>query len=52
MYIFLKFHDRELMDAYPNAKVVLTVRRPETWHESVRSTIHKGVEMQGSNSIA
>ena len=42
---------RELMEAFPNAKVVLTVRRPETWHKSVSSTIHKGVEMQGPNSI-
>ena len=34
------------MDAFPNAKVVLTVRRPETWYKSVSSTIHKGVQMQ------
>ena len=34
------------MEAFPNAKVVLTVRRPETWHTSVSSTIHKGVKMQ------
>ena len=34
------------MEAFPNAKVVLTVRRPETWHRSVSSTIHKGIQMQ------
>lgn len=34
------------MEAFPNAKVVLTVRRPETWYTSVSSTIHKGVKMQ------
>ena len=36
---------RELMEAFPNAKVVLTVRRPETWYTSVSSTIHRGVKM-------
>ena len=32
---------KELMIAFPQAKVVLTVRNPETWHTSVKSTIHK-----------
>lgn len=31
---------RELMDEYPEAKVVLTVREPERWYESVRETIY------------
>ncbi len=30
----------ELMRAYPTAKVVLTVREPEQWYESLRSTIY------------
>jgi hypothetical protein len=30
---------RELVDAYPDAKVVLTVRDPEKWYESARKTI-------------
>lgn len=30
---------RELMDAYPDAKVVLSVRDPERWYESASSTI-------------
>lgn len=30
---------RELMDQYPDAKVILTVRDPERWHESGRNTI-------------
>ena len=30
---------RELMAFYPQAKVVLTVRDPERWYESVRNTI-------------
>src|SRR5207248_2818817 len=31
----------ELMDQYPDAKVLLTVRDPEKWYESVANTIHK-----------
>lgn len=34
---------RPLMAAYPNAKVVLTVRDPERWYESARKTILRGV---------
>ena len=33
------FYER-LMEAYPRAKVILTVRDPERWYESVRSTIY------------
>lgn len=33
------FYER-LMDAYPEAKVILTVRDPERWYESVRATIY------------
>lgn len=31
---------RQLADAFPNAKVVLTLRDPERWHESVMNTIY------------
>lgn len=31
---------RQLMDEYPEAKVVLTVREPVRWYESVRNTIY------------
>jgi len=31
---------RELMEAYPEAKVVLSVRDPARWYESVRETIY------------
>jgi hypothetical protein len=31
--------DRELMENYPEAKVILTVRDPERWYDSVRQTI-------------
>ena len=29
------------MEAYPDVKVVLTVRDPVKWHNSVKNTIHK-----------
>jgi hypothetical protein len=32
-------HYQELMTYYPEAKVILTVRDPETWYESSRDTI-------------
>src|SRR5215210_1534118 len=31
----------ELMQAFPEAPVILTVRDPEPWYESTRSTIHE-----------
>jgi hypothetical protein len=31
----------ELMERYPDAKVILSVRDPERWYESVRSTIYE-----------
>jgi hypothetical protein len=31
---------RELMQTYPDAKVILTVRDPDRWYESARSTIY------------
>jgi len=33
---------RELAERYPNAKVVLTVRDPESWWRSVSATVHAG----------
>jgi hypothetical protein len=33
---------RELMERYPEAKVILTVRDPERWYESGRNTIFPG----------
>ncbi|GIH23435.1 hypothetical protein Aph01nite_17450 [Acrocarpospora phusangensis] len=32
---------RELADAYPDAKVVLTVREPRSWYASARKTIYR-----------
>lgn len=37
-----------LMHAYPEAKVILTVRDPERWYESARSTIHTVRDMASS----
>ena len=31
---------RELADFYPKAKIILTIRDPERWHESVMRTIY------------
>jgi hypothetical protein len=31
---------RELMEAYPKAKVILTVRSPDTWYKSVYDSIY------------
>jgi hypothetical protein len=31
---------RPLMERYPHAKVILTVRDPEAWYRSVQNTIH------------
>jgi hypothetical protein len=32
---------RELSSFYPDAKIILTVRDPERWHDSVRQTIYQ-----------
>ena len=32
---------RDLMDAYPDAKVILTVRDPESWHRSIMTTLYQ-----------
>jgi hypothetical protein len=40
----------ELMESYPDAKVILTVRDPERWYESARSTIY-GVRSVASSPI-
>ncbi|MDR2011874.1 MAG: hypothetical protein LBQ20_02240 [Rhodanobacter sp.] len=33
---------RELMEKYPEAKIILTIRDPERWYDSMRRTIHFG----------
>jgi len=32
---------KDLMTVYPNAKVILTVRDPESWHRSMMSTLYQ-----------
>lgn len=41
----------ELMSEYPEAKVILTVRDPVRWHESVRTTIFE-ISSPGPGSLA
>jgi hypothetical protein len=36
---------RELADAYPDAKVVLTVRDPHAWYPSLRTLLQRGAAM-------
>ncbi|QBD83611.1 sulfotransferase family protein [Ktedonosporobacter rubrisoli] len=38
---------KELMEVYPEAKVLLTVRDPEKWYESAMSTIYQSAERRG-----
>ena len=40
---------KELMEIYPDAKVLLTVRDPEKWYESVKSTIYQTSRMGRNN---
>ena len=37
---FLVIFYRDIMEAYPNAKVILTVRDPKKWYWSVKNTIY------------
>ena len=37
----ISFFYKELMDVYPNAKVLLTVRDPVKWYQSVKNAIYK-----------
>lgn len=41
---------KELMRVYPDAKVLLTVRDPERWYESVRTTIYYGSQSRIAES--
>jgi hypothetical protein len=40
----------ELMESYPDAKVILTVRDPERWYESARRTIY-GIQKTATSPI-
>lgn len=43
---------KEQMQAFPNAKVILTVRDPERWYESVRATIYQSSNNTGGSPLA
>ncbi len=36
---------KELIEVFPEAKVILTVRDPEDWYESTRETIYRGAAL-------
>lgn len=38
---------KELIEIYPNAKVILTVREPEKWYQSTLETIYQGPAIPG-----
>ena len=40
MKVYLYF-SRTLIDIFPRSKVILTIRDPNKWYESVRSTIYE-----------
>ncbi|WP_150251291.1 sulfotransferase family protein [Nocardiopsis deserti] len=46
----LSFFWRELVDAFPGARVLLTVRDPHRWYESMRATIFEIVRRTGRDS--
>jgi len=39
----------ELVEQFPNAKVILTVREAESWYESASRTIFEGLELSAHN---
>jgi hypothetical protein len=42
----------ELMKRHPDAKVILSVREPERWYESVRNTIYEVERLRGVKAIS
>ncbi len=38
------FYWKDLVKHFPNAKVILSTRKPETWYKSVRETIYLGLK--------
>ncbi len=43
---------RQLVDAFPDAKVILSVREPNGWFDSVQATIHPFIEARGTHDTA
>lgn len=39
----------EIIQEFPNAKVILTMRDPESWYESAANTIFEGLELSACN---
>jgi len=38
---------KDLLDVFPDARVILTVRNPDHWYESTRETIYQGTAVPG-----
>ncbi|MGH2498001.1 MAG: sulfotransferase family protein [Ktedonobacteraceae bacterium] len=43
---------RELMQVYPDAKVLLSVRDPEKWYESVANTIYQAPRQNSDHALS
>jgi len=43
---------RDLVAAFPDARVILSVRDPDDWFDSVQATIHPFVEARGKHDTA
>ena len=43
---------KDLMKVYPDAKVLLTIRDPESWYESAKSTIYQVSRMSAGSPLA
>ena len=39
----------ELVQYFPEAKIILTLREPESWYESAKKTIFEGLELSAHN---
>lgn len=48
--IYTFFNKKELSEKYPNAKVILTVRSPESWFKSIHNTIFKDLKIKLTES--
>ncbi len=43
----ISFYWKELLDVFPDAKIILSTRRPETWRKSVKESIYYAGEQSG-----
>ncbi len=48
----LSFYWRDLLSHFPDAKVILSTRSPETWHKSVRESIYRILDCYASFPVS